>query len=187
MPQPPKWNELSSLLLQRDDGTADGWASSERDGVAGQSGRNGCLKVVLLRLRPLLPDGEIAIVDTATVDFAEIIPVRPENGCLWCGGYVGHAHQSLPRIQHRVFCDCKILIVPANDSRGVFGVGKYPPDTDTLLRELTTQTRYFWDVAVGDWTIAGGENEDHNTDTGTGEFLDMRALKIQSVGLTGMD
>jgi hypothetical protein len=56
-----------------------------------------------------------------------------------------------------------------------------------LLRELTTQTRYFWDVAVGDWTIAGGENEDHNTDTGTGEFLDMRALKIQSVGLTGMD
>jgi hypothetical protein len=92
---------------------------------------------VLLRLRALLSDGEITIVDAAAIDFAENIPARPENGRLRRGGYMREMDEVLAYIQHCRFSDGEGMVVFRNCGRIVLGVGKYPPYADALLRELT--------------------------------------------------
>ena len=95
--------------------------------------------------------------------------------------------EALTRIQHCWFSNGESMIVLRDCGRPVLGVGKDPPDTNALLGELAIQARDFGDVAVRDGAIAGGEDKDHDANSRPGEFLDRRALKIQSVGLTGMD
>jgi hypothetical protein len=93
----------------------------------------------------------------------------------------------LPRVQDCRFSNGEGVIMFRNCGRIVRGVGKYPPDADALLDEFTIQTRDFGDVAVGDRTIAGSKDKYHETNSRSGEFLDRGPVKVQSVGLTGMD
>jgi hypothetical protein len=93
----------------------------------------------------------------------------------------------LARIQHCRLSNGERVIVLRYSGRIVLGVGKDPPDTDVPLCEFTIQTCDFRDVAVGDGAIAGCKDENHETNSRSGEFLDRRALKVQSVRLTGMD
>jgi hypothetical protein len=92
----------------------------------------------------------------------------------------------LAYIQHCRFSNGEGMVVFRNCGRIVLGVGKYPPDTDALPCELAIQTCDFRHVAVGDRAIAGRKDENHDTYPRSAEFLDSRALKVQSVGLVGM-
>jgi hypothetical protein len=157
-----------------------------RDWFASQGCRDGCLQFASLRLRTFLPDREITVVNAATIDFAECLSIGIENGCFGGDSDTRKVDQVLLRIQHCWFIDGKGVIV-LRDRRGiVLWVGKHPPNADTLLLELTIQSRDFGDVAVGDRTITGSKNEYDNSNARPAKLPDRDSLKVQSVWLSGM-
>ena len=136
-------------------------------------------------LRPLLAEGDIAIVDAAVIDLAELSIFDSENGSFRGHGNMSHPHQILPGINQRRGVDRIIHSVLAHYCWRIARIGKDPPDADGGPSgiggdEFAAQARDFGDIAIGDGAVAGGKDEDDDAGAGAGEGGDGSPVKTDA-------